>query len=150
MLGMLFEPVFTKMIKIFKIKTQTFGYRLWQMTRTTIIVFGGMLIFRAHRLKEAWIIFKSIFTFENIGKLFNGELFKIGFDTGDFVVLVIGVVIMFIVSLLQEKGYNLREKISKQNILFRWLLYYTAIFTIIIFGIYGTGYSASSFIYGQF
>lgn len=150
MLGMLFEPIFTKIIQKLKIKTETFGYRLWQMIRTTIIVLIGMLIFRAHRLKEAWIIFKSIFTFDNIGKLFNGELFKIGFNTSDFIVVLIGIIIMFIVGLLQEKGYNLREKISKQNIVFRWILYYGIIFTIIIFGIYGKGYSASSFIYGQF
>ena len=150
MLGMLFEPIFAKIIEKLKIKTESFGYRLWQMIRTTVIVLGGMLIFRSHRLKEAWIIFKSIFTFENIGKLFNGELFEIGLNSGDFLVIVIGTIIMFVVSLLQEKGYNIREKISKQNILFRWILYYGIIFAIIIFGIYGKGYSASSFIYGQF
>lgn len=150
MLGMLCEPLFTKIIQKLKIKTESFGYKLWQIIRTTTIVLIGMLIFRAHRLKEAWIIFKSIFTFDNIGKLFNGELFEIGFNTSDFVVLAVGVIIMFLVSLLQEKGYNLREKISKQNIFFRWTLYYVAIFSIIILGIYGKGYSASSFIYGQF
>lgn len=150
MLGMLFEPLFAKIIKLLKIKTETFGYRLWQMIRTTIIVLIGMLIFRAPRLKTAWVIFKSMFTFDNIGKLFNGELFNIGFKAADFVVLTIGVGIMFIVSLLQEKGYNLREKISKQNIAFRWILYYGIIFAIIILGIYGKGYNASSFIYGQF
>lgn len=150
MLGMLCEPLFAKIIEKLKIKTESFGYRVWQMIRTTTIVLIGMLIFRAHRLKEAWIIFKSIFTFDNIGKLFNGELFKIGFNTSDFVVLVIGAIIMFVVGLFQEKGYNLREKISKQNIIFRWTLYYVAIFSIIILGIYGKGYSASSFIYGQF
>lgn len=150
MLGMLCEPLFMKIIEKLKIKTESFGYRVWQMIRTTTIVLIGMLIFRAHRLKEAWIIFKSIFTFDNIGKLFNGELFKIGFNTSDFIVLIIGTIIMFLVSLLQEKGYNLREKISKQNIIFRWSLYYLAIFSIIILGVYGKGYSASSFIYGQF
>ena len=32
----------------------------------------------------------------------------------------------------------------------KMILYYGIIFTIIIFGIYGEGYDASSFIYGQF
>ena len=150
MLGMLLEPIFNKIIEKFKINTKAFGYRLWQMIRTTTIVLIGMLIFRAHRLKDAWNIFKSIFTFENIEKLFNGQLFNIGFKTSDFIVLAIGVLIMFVVSLLQEKNYNIREKISKQNIIFRWILYYGILFSIILFGIYGRGYSASSFIYGQF
>lgn len=54
------------------------------------------------------------------------------------------------VSLLQEKGIHLREKISKQNLIFRWLLYYGIFFAIVILGIYGKGYNVSSFIYGQF
>lgn len=150
MLGMLFEPVFNKIINKLKINTNCFSYRLWQMFRTTVIVLIGMLIFRANRLKTAWVIFKSIFTFENIGKLFNGDLFRIGITSGDFIIIVIGVIIMFVVSLLKEKGISIREKISKQNIAFRWILYYGIIFSIIIFGVYGAGYDASSFIYGQF
>lgn len=150
MLGMTLEPLFEKIIKLLKINVKSFSFRLWQMIRTTFVVFGGMLIFRAHRLKTAWIMFKSIFSFKGIGKLFNGELFKIGFDASDFIVLIVGVVMIFIVGLLQEKGYNLRERISKQGIIFRWFLYYGIIFAILIFGIYGKGYAASSFIYGQF
>ena len=150
MLGMLLEPLTNKLIKKLKINTKAFSYRLWQMIRTTTLVVIGMLIFRATRLKVAWSMFKSVFTLDNMEKLFNGELFKIGFESSDFIVLAIGFLIMFVVSLLQEKGYNLREKISKQNIVFRWVLYYGIIFSIIIFGIYGPGYAASDFIYGQF
>ncbi len=150
MLGMLLEPLFHKIIEKLKINVNTFGYKLFQMARTTIIVLGGMLIFRAHSLTTALKMFRDIFTFKNIGMLFNGKLFEIGFDASDFIVVLIGVLIMFVVGLLQEKGYNIREKISKQNIVFRWGLYYGIIFAIIILGIYGKGYSASSFIYGQF
>lgn len=150
MIGMLLEPITEKVIKKLKINTKAFSYRLWQMIRTTMLVIIGMLIFRAARLKVAWAMFKSIFTLSNMEKLFNGELFKIGFKSSDFIVLIIGFLIMFVVSLLQEKGYKLRERIANQNLMFRWILYYGIIFAIIIFGIYGEGYDASSFIYGQF
>ena len=95
-------------------------------------------------------MFKLTFTTKNLELLSNGQLFKIGFKPSDFNILIIGVIIMFIVGLLQEKGYNLREKVSKQNIIFRWSLYYIVFFAIVIFGIYGPGYAASDFIYGQF
>lgn len=149
-LGMLFEPLWNKIIQLLKVNTKAFSYRLWQMIRTTGFVLIGMMIFRSHSLQDAWNMFLSIFTFKGIGSLFNGKLFSIGCIPQDFVVLIIGVVIMFIVSLLQEKGYCIREKISKQNLPFRWMLYYGIIFAILILGIYGPGYAASDFIYGQF
>ena len=149
-LGMLFEPLGDKIIKTFKIDKECFGYRLWQMLRTTAFVLFGMLIFRATSLTDANQMFMSMFTSQNMGMIFDGRLYNIGFAGADFVVLIIGMVIMFVVSLLQEKGYNIRKTISKQNIPFRWCLYYMIIFAIILFGIYGPGYNVSDFIYGQF
>lgn len=150
MLGMLFEPLFKRILKLLKVNTNAFSYRLWQMIRTTTIVVIGMMIFRSHSLQDAWNMFVSIFTLKDIGMLFNGSLFQIGFKTADFIVVVIGVAIMFIIGLWQEKGYHIREKIEKQNLPFRWVLYYGIIFAILILGIYGPGYAASDFIYGQF
>ena len=149
-IGMVLEPLFNKIITWFKINKETFSYRLWQMLRTTTVVIFGMMLFRAHRLKDFIEMFKLTFTTKNLELLSNGKLFKIGFKPSDFNILIIGVIIMFIVGLLQEKGYNLREKVSKQNIIFRWSLYYIIFFAIVIFGIYGPGYAASDFIYGQF
>ena len=40
--------------------------------------------------------------------------------------------------------------LARQNIWFRWLVYYGLIFAVLIFGIYGPGYDASTFIYFQF
>ena len=149
-LGMLLEPLGDKIVQIFKINRETFSYKLWQMSRTTVFVFIGMLIFRSRGIMKAWKMFCSMFTVENLAMLFDGRLYKIGFQTGDFIVLIVGILTLFVVGLLQEKGYNLREKISKQNLVFRWGLYYIAIFAIILLGVYGPGYVASDFIYGQF
>lgn len=150
LLGMLFEPLGNKILKLLKINKETFSYRLWQILRTTGIVLIGMLIFRSHSLQDAWIMFTRIFTFKDIGMLFNGTLFEIGFKAADFIVLVVSTIIIFVVGLMQEKGYHIRDVISKQNLPFRWCLYYGIIFSILILGIYGAGYAASDFIYGQF
>ena len=55
-----------------------------------------------------------------------------------------------VVSLLQEKGYKLRESLDRQNIVFRWAVYLTAVYAVIIFGVYGIGFDAASFIYQGF
>lgn len=150
LIGMLLEPLSNKLLEFLKVNTKAFSYRLWQIIRTTIVVLIGMMIFRSHRLLDAWKMFCSIFTWQGIGSLFDGSLFNIGCIPHDFIVLMIGIILMFVVGLLQEKGYHIRERIAKQNLPFRWLLYYAVIFAIIIFGVYGPGYAASDFIYGQF
>ena len=42
---------------------------------------------------------------------------------------------------------KVRETLAKQNIVFRWAIYLIAIAVILVFGVYGPDYSASSFIY---
>ena len=67
----------------------------------------------------------------------------------DFRLLIISLIVLFGVELLQRSG-NVREKLFKQNIVFRWSVIYALLFAIIIFGCYGPGYDATSFIYRQF
>lgn len=150
MLGMLFEPVGKKLIEKLKINIHTFSYRLFQILRTTGFVCFGMLIFRAPHLMTAFEMLKSAFRVQGIGMISNGEIFKIGLGQSDCIILAISVLLVFVVSLLQEKGYHLREKIAQQNLVFRWILYYGIFFAILILGIYGRGYNVNSFIYGQF
>lgn len=150
MLGLLFEPLFNKIITKLKINKEAWWYKLIQMTRTTLFVLIGMLIFRAHRLKDAFTMFMSMLNMDNIGMITNKALYSIGIKPADFMVIAVGVLIMLIISIIQEKGVNIRESIAKKNIFFRWILYYGILLSILIFGIYGPGYVASNFIYGQF
>lgn len=150
MLGMLFEPLGKWIIQKLKINTEVFSYKLWQILRTTGFVFIGMLIFRSPDLHTLLEMLRSALSFQKIGMLFDGSIFSIGFQPSDCIILCIGVLIMLVVSIFQEKGYKIREEIAKQNLVFRWVLYYGIIFSIIIFGIYGEGYNISNFIYGQF
>lgn len=150
MIGMLFEPVGKKIIEKLKINIHTFSYRLFQIMRTTGFVFIGMLIFRSPNLKTAFVMLRSACSFSNIGMLFDGRIFSIGLQPGDYVILAVSIVLIIMVGLLQEKGYSIREKIAQQNLVFRWILYYGIFFAILLLGIYGAGYNVSSFIYGQF
>lgn len=150
MIGLLLEPLSHKIIEKLKINVNAWWYKAMQIIRTILIVLVGMLIFRAHRLKTAFSMFISIFNMNNINMLSNGKIFNLGTDAKDFVVILVGVLIMLIVGILQEKGIKIRESISKKNIVIRWTLYYGILLAILIFGIYGPGYSATNFIYGQF
>lgn len=151
MLGMLFSPLFNEILKRCQVKTEMFGYQFFQMMRTTLLVLGGMLVFRAESLKSAFYLFRRVFSLAHIDMVANGEIFSLGINYfGEWIVLGIGVLTMLVVDILHEQGMHLRERLSEQPLLFRWMLYYVALFAIIIFGVYGMGYDAQAFIYAGF
>ena len=72
-----------------------------------------------------------------------------GMTGADVVAAIIGVIVLWIVDMLQEK-MSIRETLAKQHIVVRWVIIYAGLFAVILMGIYGPGYDASSFIYEQF
>jgi hypothetical protein len=149
-LGMQFEPVFDWIIAKLKINTNCFSWRLWQMLRTLVLIMGGRIIFKASGLYEAMRIGWSILKVHNIWIFTDGTLFKLGLNAWELFLLFVAVLVLLTVSILQEKGYHIREAIERQNLVFRWLLYIAAIATVILFGVYGPSYDAAGFVYAGF
>lgn len=141
MIGILLEPVFKKIISIFKINTEVWSYKFFQAVRTILIVCFGMFLFRVDSFKQMGLMIHS-----NA----STSLFSLGLKKADFALLMVGILVMLVVGVMQEFNINIRKELQKQNLLFKWLIYYIIIFSIIIFGIYGKGYDAASFIYGGF
>lgn len=81
--------------------------------------------------------------------LFDGSLYNLGLDQKDFIVGILAILALTIVSLLR-RNTRLIDLIGKQNIIVRWVFYFTFLYSILIFGIYGPGYEAQQFIYFQF
>ncbi len=144
MLGVLFKPILDKLVKLLRINTKVFSYRLFQILRTTIIVCFGMLIFRTETIPEVFEIIKNIKISDPV------NFFDLGINIKEFVPFLISLFAMFFISLAKELKINVREKLEEQNLVFRWCVYWIIIFTVIIFGVYGKGYDAASFIYGGF
>jgi NADH:ubiquinone oxidoreductase subunit 6 (subunit J) len=65
----------------------------------------------------------------------------------DYAVVAVGCVIVFIVSLLKEKGVNIRESIAAKPLPVRWLIYYACFTLILVVGYSG---NTSGFIYANF
>lgn len=63
--------------------------------------------------------------------------------------LTFGIFVLLVVDILHEKEIPIYRAVNSQEIWFRWILYLGLIWTVIMFGIYGTAYDASTFIYLQ-
>lgn len=144
MAGMLFEPLFRKFTGLIHLNREAMPYRLFQILRTFVLVNIGMLIFRADTMKQAFTLFRSMFS------QFNGSLFDLGLDWKELLILAISALLLLIVGLIQEKGISIRSEIEKIPLPVRWVLYAAGIYTIILFGAYGVGYAPAKLIYAGF
>lgn len=148
--GNLFEPVIKTICSKLHINRKNIIYRIFQSIKMTIFVFIGELFFRAPTLSIGFGMLKKIFTDFKVNTLYNGDLFNLGLDKMDFLVILISLIFIFIISLLKERGLNIRDRIAKKNIYMRWFLYLALVLFIIIFGASGTGYIPVDPIYADF
>lgn len=145
-------PVYKKLIEKLHINTETFSYKIFQILRTTVLLFISRIIVKAPSLEDALLMIKAMFTSVDFDFLLglNGEIYTYGVNEKEMGVVLFSILILLVVGVLQENGMKIRETLAKQNIIFRWALILAFIAFILIFGIYGPSYDASSFIYGNF
>jgi D-alanyl-lipoteichoic acid acyltransferase DltB (MBOAT superfamily) len=145
-------PVYKKLIEKLHINTETFSYKLFQIFRTTILLFISRIIVKAPSLKDAGLMIKALFTSIDLDFLFglDGKIYKYGVSEKEMGIIIFSILILLVVGILQENGVKIRETLAKQNIFFRWALVLLLIAFILIFGVYGPNYNASDFIYGRF
>ena len=154
------EPVFNKLNQIFHVDTENFGWYCFQMLRTYILCCIGRVFFVVTSVGQSFSILKKMVTNLSFGALMTSlhtygsslsEVIEGIFAMGKFDILIaiIAVGVLLIVDILQEK-MKIRETLSRQNIIFRWIIIYIGLFAVILFGIYGPGFDATSFIYEKF
>ena len=148
--GNLFQKVFETLRGRLGIDDRSRGWRAFQMIRTTLLCTIGRCFAHAATLSRALQMIKDMFSSFNPWVFFDGSLYTLGLDRQNFTLMLLLIVLLLAVDILQERGVRIRETIARQNVVVRWAVYYAAIFVIIIFGIYGPGYDAASFIYQKF
>lgn len=124
--------------------------RILSQVLTFFFVMIAWIIFRADSFRGAVAMIKSMFTSFNPWIWVDDSVFKLGLNWKECAVLVISMLILFIVSKMQEEGKHIRSIISDQNIVIRWSIYLIVIWLIWICGSYGFGFDAKDFIYGGF
>ena len=149
-LGAVFMPVRERIRLIFKIDAQSFIYKKVEMVITFLLVNFAWIFFRLTNVKDAFHVVKEIFTDWTPWVLTNGVLSEYGVSSNQWHVVLGFMVIAGIVDVLHERGIHIRTTISKQNLIVRWAIYGMAVFSIVLFGVYGVGYDATGFIYMNF
>ena len=147
--GELLTPFFNRCMEKFKINPKSRWVDVFRILRTFFLVNIGFVFFRADSVSAACQLLRSAVSVWNIGVLFDGSVFTLGLDVIEFIIAVVSLLILFAVSVLQQKG-SVRERIEKKKLPIRFIIWYALLFYTILLGYYGPGYSAAEFIYQGF
>ncbi len=150
-IGEWLKPIREKVMTVLHVDKTAFSHRVAQILITFGLVDVSWIFFRAGSLRQGLEIL-NIMAGNGVNYWFTwgGNLTAMGLTPEMLNLLLVSLLIMFIADLCKYNGIHLISWLAKQGVWFRWLVYYAAIFGILIFGVYGPGYDASAFIYFQF
>ena len=142
------EPVYAKVDGKLHLKKHT-AYKVFEIIRTTAIVCVLQMLDYHRNIADAFRQFISMFTTANYASVFGSGMFNIGLSLPDYILLLAGVIIMYIVSFAGREE-SVRERLSKKSFALRFTIFLALFLGIAVFGVYGIGYESSQFIYNQF
>ena len=141
------KPVFAAFHKLIPIKKLPFRtYDAFSAIRTVFIMSSIRMLDCYGDVGVTFKVFFSIFWVNNWGKAVVTDL---GITTADYLVLAVGVVVLFLVSLASRTA-DIRDRILAKNEIVWYPVLALLFVTILIFGVYGIGYDSSQFIYNRF
>ena len=119
-------------------------HHVFSVLFTDFLILITMLVFRAGSLGTA------IKMLIKIPQEWGTDPFMTEFSAMQALCLGVCVLVLFAIELIHEKRCTLTELTDKLPGLARMTLYLAALMAIIIFGVWGPGYTAQAFIYFQF
>lgn len=151
MISILLEPVFKATLKKLHINGESFGYGIFQMVRTFVVVLVGYVFDIAPDFSGAIDMMRMSLFDQHIMEGYR-EILTLGVSKIEYLLLALCTVLIFVVSVIQERHSNecMRDILDRRSAVVRIGLITLCIVAILVFGIYGPGYNPAEFVYMQF
>jgi D-alanyl-lipoteichoic acid acyltransferase DltB (MBOAT superfamily) len=148
--SLLLEPIFINLKDKLKFSNENKLFHLFQIIRTNILVLIGRYITRAPRFLSAVEMLRITVTNFMMFKLFDGSILSLGLKKIDYIIIVISLIVLIIVEIIEERGYDAKKLLDKKPFVVQWVVMMISIIFLLVFGVYRGNYIASEFIYKQF
>lgn len=126
------------------IKTDSVPYRIFRTLKIFVIFMGGRFLASSVSFTQKGQILKRLFTAPSISGLMD-----CGLRTKDFAILFMGVVMMIVLAVIGQKE-DVIDWARKRHPVLKSLTILFLFFMVFLFGIYGSLYDTSTFMYQQF
>lgn len=147
-LSLVLEPRYA----VWKEKLHIREGKVWSfvcMARTWVIVFAADILIRTANLAQAGAVYLAIPGRPGIAATL-GTLTDYGLSRYAFALLLFACALWLFVSLCEERGMDVRKRLSALPLPLRWGCYYGVALLLIITGIYGGSYDTAAFLYQSF
>ena len=125
------------------------GFYVFRVLRTFLVVNIGWYFDRAETAAEAVRMLIRSFTAFNWSEISSGILLEFGLKLHDFNVLAFSTLILLLVSILGERGHNVRQLIFSRPLPLRWLILMAFMYITLAFFM-TTGGGSADFLYAVF
>ncbi|MBR5635585.1 MAG: MBOAT family protein [Pseudobutyrivibrio sp.] len=149
-IGELTSPVREEIYTKFRVSKESKDKAIFKRIGTFLLVNWAWVIFRADTLKQGLGILKNMLFVLNPWVLFNNRLYTLGLDWKDWLVLILGILVMIYAGIKHEAGNSVSDAIIARRLPIRWAIMIAAIVVVMLMGTYGYGFNNSDFIYGGF
>ncbi|MBQ6128596.1 MAG: MBOAT family protein [Lachnospiraceae bacterium] len=147
-LGTELEGTSARIVNALKLSESGFIMRAYRAGKTFWLMSFLRLFDINKDTGEAFRAFRLLFTgwrSFDINKVYE----NLSLPVEDFVVALVAIGVLFIFELIQRKG-SVRKRIFGLPTVCRWTILSVLVAAVAVFGYYGPGYDAASFIYGNF
>ena len=148
-IGHILMPLRNRLVELFHVDRKSFSHRLLKVLITFLLVTLAWVFFRVKSLSGAVLILTRMWHFTP-SVLTDGTLYQLGLDRPNFLLMVAGLLLLIWTDICNYRKIRIAEQILEQGIWLRFLIGIGAVLVILLCGIWGPGYDASSFIYYKF
>ena len=135
----LLEPAYKRVhAQLPKMKNSRAFY-LFCVLRTFVIVNIGWYFDRCERIDDAFAMLKKTALSPVSAQLTDGTLLALGLTAQDYTVLGVSTLLLFAVSLAQERGVRVRDWLFAQRTAVRWALLYAMLLFVLAFTVTAPG-----------
>ena len=149
----LMAPSYRKWKTVLHISDDSPGFHLFQILRTFLLVNISWFFYRAEDVGTAFLMMKNTLTHFNLRQILEpgieiGEASGTTYTLAALGVIIAGCLLLFAVSVLEERGKDLAEIFSRQHWLFKGAVYLGLLLLLPALG--QPSGEAGGFIYAQF
>ncbi|MBR5301573.1 MAG: MBOAT family protein [Clostridia bacterium] len=146
----LLEPAYKKWNAAHEKLSASKVFHGFRVLRTFVIVNIGWYFDRCAHGMDALRMMKTTLTDWRGGQMTMDTIRGMGMGSSDFRLLIACTALLFAVSLVQERGVVVRDWLSRRALPLRWLVLIAGVVSVLLFGVYGSGFDEATFIYYQF